>query len=180
MEPAKFVELDAFAHFASYLDKATQNEFARGQHLCELLKQCQSAPLGVEEQILTIYTETNDYLDSLEIGQVMKFLVVLRTCLKTSKLQFQEIISSTKTFTEEAEAIKEQRERFILRNKQSKQIDHIFNNFLNKIKKVLKRFGFKSFKIGFLKSKSKKIFKKRSCPIGFEPIPKAKGLDPNE
>ncbi|KAL5073423.1 hypothetical protein RYX36_012407, partial [Vicia faba] len=51
------------------LDKATQNQLARGQRLHELLKQFQSAPLTVEEHIITIYTGTNGYLDSLEIEQ---------------------------------------------------------------------------------------------------------------
>ncbi|GMY39423.1 ATP synthase CF1 alpha subunit [Fagus crenata] len=119
LELAQFAELEAFAQFASDLDKATQNQLARGQRLRELLKQSQSAPLTVEEQILTIYTGTNGYLDSLEIGQVKKFLVELRTYLKTNKPQFQEIISSSKIFTEEAEAllkeaIQEQMERFLL------------------------------------------------------------------
>ncbi|CAN2059469.1 unnamed protein product [Malus fusca] len=119
LELAQFAELEAFAQFSSDLDKATQNQLARGQRLRELLKQSQSSPLSVEEQILTIYTGTNGYLDSLEIGQVRKFLVELRTYLKTNKPQFQEIISSTKTFTDEAEAllkeaIQEQMERFLL------------------------------------------------------------------
>ena len=78
---------------------------ARGQRLRELLKQSQSAPLTVEEQIMTIYTGTNSYLDSLEIEQVRKFLVELRTWVKTNKPQFQEIISATKTFTPQAEAL---------------------------------------------------------------------------
>ncbi|KAL5067274.1 hypothetical protein RYX36_018161, partial [Vicia faba] len=51
------------------LDKATQNQLARGQRLREFLKQSQSAPLTLEEQIITIYTRTNSYLDSLEIEQ---------------------------------------------------------------------------------------------------------------
>ncbi|KAL5067342.1 hypothetical protein RYX36_018229 [Vicia faba] len=49
-----------------------QNQLARGQRLHELLKQSQSAPLTVEEQIITIYTGTNGYLDSLEIEQSIK------------------------------------------------------------------------------------------------------------
>ncbi|KAK6768492.1 hypothetical protein RDI58_023613 [Solanum bulbocastanum] len=69
LELAQFAELEAFAQFASDLDKATQNQLARGQRLRELLKQSQSAPLTVEEQIMTIYTGTNGYLDSLEVGQ---------------------------------------------------------------------------------------------------------------
>ncbi|KAM3342637.1 hypothetical protein P3S68_027603 [Capsicum galapagoense] len=68
---------------------------------------------------MTIYTRINGYLDSLEVGQVRKFLVDLRTYLKTNKPQFQEIISSTKKFIEEEEAllkeaIQEQMDRFIL------------------------------------------------------------------
>ncbi|XP_058103456.1 ATP synthase subunit alpha, chloroplastic-like [Magnolia sinica] len=119
LELAQFAELEAFAQFASDLDKATQNQLARGQRLRELLKQSQSAPLTVEDQIVTIYTGANGYLDPLEIGQVKKFLVQLRTYLKTNKPQFQEIISSTKTFTEQAEAllkeaIPEQIELFLL------------------------------------------------------------------
>jgi F-type H+-transporting ATPase subunit alpha len=73
----------------------------------------------VEEQIATIYTGTRGYLDSLEIEQVNKFLDELRKHLKDTKPQFQEIISSSKTFTEQAEillkeAIQEQLERFSL------------------------------------------------------------------
>ncbi|OAY85063.1 ATP synthase subunit alpha, chloroplastic [Ananas comosus] len=69
LELAQFAELEAFAQFASDLDKATQNQLARGQRLRELLKQSQSDPLTVEEQIATIYTGANGYLDPLEIGQ---------------------------------------------------------------------------------------------------------------
>ncbi|KAL2933381.1 ATP synthase subunit alpha chloroplastic, partial [Bienertia sinuspersici] len=50
LELAQFAELEAFAQFASDLDKATQNQLARGKRLRELLKQPQSAPLTVEEQ----------------------------------------------------------------------------------------------------------------------------------
>ncbi|KAM3375469.1 hypothetical protein P3S68_014183 [Capsicum galapagoense] len=119
LELAQFAELEAFAQFSFDLNKATQNQLARGQRLCELLKQSQSAPLTVAEQIMTIYAGTNGYLDSLEVGQVRKFLVELRTYLKTNKPQFQEIISSTKKFTEKVEAllkesIQEQMDRFIL------------------------------------------------------------------
>ncbi|CAN6440823.1 unnamed protein product [Victoria cruziana] len=108
LELTQFLELEAFAQFASDLDKATQNQLARGQQLRELLKQSQSSPLIVDEQIVTIYTETNGYLDQLEIGQVKKFIP-----------QFQEFIYSTKVFTEQAEAllkeaIQEQMKLFLL------------------------------------------------------------------
>jgi F-type H+-transporting ATPase subunit alpha len=122
LELAQFAELEAFAQFASDLDKATQDQLARGQRLRELLKQSQSAPLKVEEQIATIYTGTNGYLDIFEIAQVRKFLLGLRFYLIKNKPQFGEIIRSTGTFTEEAkalleEALKEHTELFLLQEK---------------------------------------------------------------
>ncbi|KAF8657177.1 hypothetical protein HU200_014279 [Digitaria exilis] len=69
LELAQFAELQAFAQFASALDKTSQNQLARGRRLRELLKQSQSNPLPVEEQVATIYTGTRGYLDSLEIEQ---------------------------------------------------------------------------------------------------------------
>ena len=53
----------------------------------------------VEEQLATIYTGINRFLDSIEIGQVKKFPIQLCTYVKENKPQFQEITSSTKTFT---------------------------------------------------------------------------------
>lgn len=118
LELAQFAELEAFAQFASDLDKATQNQLARGQRLRELLKQSQSAPLNVGEQVATIYTGVNGYLDVLDIEQVKKFLIQLREYLITNKPQFLEIISSTKILNEQAEnllkeAIKEHIELFL-------------------------------------------------------------------
>ncbi|MFS7981476.1 putative H(+)-transporting two-sector ATPase [Helianthus anomalus] len=43
LELAHFVELEAFAQFASNLGKATHNKLATGQRLRELLKQSQPA-----------------------------------------------------------------------------------------------------------------------------------------
>nr|YP_009436927.1 ATP synthase CF1 alpha subunit [Cyphia tortilis]ATG27302.1 ATP synthase CF1 alpha subunit [Cyphia tortilis] len=105
LDLAQLTELETFAQFASDLDKGTKKQLERGRRLRELLKQAQSKPLAVEEQIMTIYTGVNGYLDSLEIGQVNEFLDKLRKYLKEDKPQFQEIIFSTKTFTEEAEDI---------------------------------------------------------------------------
>jgi F-type H+-transporting ATPase subunit alpha len=39
LELVQFAELEAFAQFASNLDKATQDQLARDQRLRELLKQ---------------------------------------------------------------------------------------------------------------------------------------------
>lgn len=119
LELAQLAELESFAQFASDLDKTTQDQLARGQRLRELLKQSQSDPLTVEEQIAMIYTGTNGYLDVLEIVQVKKFISNLRESLVKKKPQFGEIIRSTGAFTQEAEdllkeAIQENLQLFIM------------------------------------------------------------------
>nr|YP_010700473.1 ATP synthase CF0 subunit alpha [Strombomonas costata]WCH63612.1 ATP synthase CF0 subunit alpha [Strombomonas costata] len=105
LELAQFAELEAFSQFSSDLDQATQNQLARGSRLRELLKQSQSSPLAVSDQVATIYTGINGYLDDLEIGNVRTFLAGLREYINTSKPNFKQIIDTTKTFTSEAEDI---------------------------------------------------------------------------
>ena len=105
LELAQFAELEAFAQFASDLDQATQNQLARGQRLRELLKQAQASPLSVEDQVASIYSGTNGYLDKVPVDQVRSFLIGLRQFLGTKKSQYGEIIRSTNVFTEEAQAL---------------------------------------------------------------------------
>jgi F-type H+-transporting ATPase subunit alpha len=118
LELAQFAELEAFSQFASDLDQATQNQLARGQRLRELLKQAQTSPLSVADQVASIYAGTNGYLDKIQVDQVRSFLVGLRQYLANSKPKYAEIISSTNTFNDEAqsvlkEAIKEYTEEFL-------------------------------------------------------------------
>jgi F-type H+/Na+-transporting ATPase subunit alpha len=49
LELAQFRELEAFAAFASDLDKATQAQLSRGRRLVEMLKQPQYTPYNVEK-----------------------------------------------------------------------------------------------------------------------------------
>jgi len=105
---AQFAELEAFSQFASDLDQATQNQLARGSRLREILKQAQSSPLSLEDQVASIYTGTNGFLDKLEVNQVRSFLVGLRSYISNSYPKYGEIIRATLTFTPEAEGILKQ------------------------------------------------------------------------
>lgn len=118
LELAQFAELEAFSQFASDLDQATQNQLARGQRLRELLKQPQSAPLALEEQIASIYAGTNGYLDILSVKQVRSFLVGLRQYLATNKPKYGYIVRSKNIFDTEVQnllkdALKEYTEEFL-------------------------------------------------------------------
>ena len=54
-------------------------------------------------QVATIYTGVNGYLDILKVEQVKRFFLQLCEYITTNKLQFGEIVHSTKRFTEQAE-----------------------------------------------------------------------------
>src|SRR5205085_600935 len=55
LELAAYREKAAFAQFGSDLDKATQQQLARGERMVELLKQGQFAPMAMDEQVIVIY-----------------------------------------------------------------------------------------------------------------------------
>nr|YP_009315742.1 ATP synthase CF1 subunit alpha [Trichogloeopsis pedicellata]SCW24400.1 ATP synthase CF1 subunit alpha [Trichogloeopsis pedicellata] len=105
LELAQFAELEAFSQFASDLDKATQNQLARGQRLREILKQAQNSPIPVEEQTAIIYTGINGYLDDVEVTSVNKFIEALRDDLRNSKPQFAESIKNTLKLNDDAEEL---------------------------------------------------------------------------
>jgi F-type H+-transporting ATPase subunit alpha len=70
LDLAQYRELAAFAQFGSDLDKATQQQLARGQRLVEILKQPQYQPLPVEKQVLIIFAATNGYFDSVDVSTI--------------------------------------------------------------------------------------------------------------
>jgi F-type H+-transporting ATPase subunit alpha len=67
LELAQYRALAAFAQFGSDLDKATQQQLARGARITELLKQGQYVPLPVEKQILVLFAATNGFIDTLPV-----------------------------------------------------------------------------------------------------------------
>ncbi len=70
LDLAQFRDLEAFAQFASDLDKATKARIDRGRHLLEVLKQPQFQPVPVEKQVMIIYAATNGYLDEVPLDLV--------------------------------------------------------------------------------------------------------------
>ncbi|PSB24608.1 F0F1 ATP synthase subunit alpha [Stenomitos frigidus] len=103
LELAQYDDLQAFAQFASDLDKATQNQLARGQRLREILKQPQYSPLSVAEQVASIYSGINGYLDDIPVDKVVAFLKGLREHLKNSVSKYGDIVRTEKQLTPEAE-----------------------------------------------------------------------------
>ncbi len=103
LELAQFDDLQAFAQFASDLDKATQNQLARGQRLREILKQSQFSPLSVGDQVAAIYAGINGYLDDIPTDKVVAYLQGLREYLATSAPKYGELIREKRELSAEAE-----------------------------------------------------------------------------
>jgi F-type H+-transporting ATPase subunit alpha len=73
LDMAQFREVQAFAQFASDLDRTTQMQLARGLRLQEILKQPQFQPMPVEEQVMIIFAGTQGYLDDIPVELVRAF-----------------------------------------------------------------------------------------------------------
>ena len=73
LDLAQFREIEAFSQFASDLDASTQKLLARGKRLTELLKQSQYSTMPIEEQVVSIFSGVNGYLDTIEVNNINNF-----------------------------------------------------------------------------------------------------------
>ncbi len=80
---SQFRELASFAQFGSDLDEATKKQIERGQRLTELLKQHQYTPMGIWEQVASIYAVNSDAFDNVPVNKIQEAKVALLTRLWT-------------------------------------------------------------------------------------------------
>ncbi|MGH3748873.1 MAG: F0F1 ATP synthase subunit alpha, partial [Micromonosporaceae bacterium] len=73
LDLAQFRELEAFAAFASDLDKASRAQLDRGSRLTELLKQPEGSPYPVQEQVVSIWAGATGRLDDVPVGEIQRF-----------------------------------------------------------------------------------------------------------
>ncbi len=73
LDLAQFRELEAFAAFASDLDRASRAQLDRGARLVELLKQTNYNPYPVEEQVVSIWAGTEGKLDDVPVVDIRRF-----------------------------------------------------------------------------------------------------------
>ena len=73
LDLAQFRALEAFAAFASDLDKASRAQLDRGARLVELLKQPQYQPFPVSRQVVSLWAGTSGGLDDVPIEDIRRF-----------------------------------------------------------------------------------------------------------
>ena len=103
LDMAAFRELAAFAQFGSDLDKATQAQLNRGQHLQEILKQAQYQPMSLENQVIEIFAGTRGYADGVALDRMKAWENALLRYMETSHPDLGKSISNEKRITPDTE-----------------------------------------------------------------------------
>ena len=89
---SQFRELASFAQFGSDLDEATKRQIDRGQRLTELLKQSQYQPMGVWEQVASIFAVSEGLFDDVPSHKIKDAQKALLTRLWTdNKSEMREL-----------------------------------------------------------------------------------------
>ena len=109
---AQYRSMAAFAMFASDLDAATRRQLTRGERLMELLKQPQSTPYAMEDQVASIWMGTNGYLDDIEVEDVLRFERGLLDHLRANSTVLDTIAETGDLSKETEEALKKAVEEF--------------------------------------------------------------------
>ena len=118
LDLASFRELEAFAQLGTDLDAATQRQLDRGRRLVELLKQPQYQPYDVADQILSIFSGTQGFLDDLPLDQVAGFEKQMLEHFRHEFPEIAEELLSTGVLSDELdgkvrEVIKNFKQRFV-------------------------------------------------------------------
>lgn len=104
---SQFRELASFAQFGSDLDDATKRQIERGQRLTELLKQPQYQPLGIWEQVASIYAVNEGAFDGVTTAKIKDAQTALLTRLKTdNKADMDELNKGDKMTDKTADLVK--------------------------------------------------------------------------
>ncbi|MCQ9154022.1 F0F1 ATP synthase subunit alpha [Acidomonas methanolica] len=103
LELAQYREMAAFSQFASDLDPATRKQLERGARLVELLKQPETSPLPVEEQVCVIFAGTRGFVDAVPVAEVTRYEAALLAELRGPGKEILEAIRADKQIKPETE-----------------------------------------------------------------------------
>ena len=105
---AQYRELEAFAAFGSDLDKASQQQLARGSRLVELLKQPAASPFPVGREIASIWAGTRGHLDDIDVSDVRRFEGEFLDYIQHNADGLYDTLATVKKFDDELNAQLEQ------------------------------------------------------------------------
>ncbi len=107
LDQAQYRELEAFAKFGSDLDAATMRTIQKGKRNVELLKQAESDPFPVEEQIAVVYAGTKNLLRNVPVEKVKEFEKDYLTYLRAKHRDALDTLKSGKLTDEATQALED-------------------------------------------------------------------------
>ncbi len=114
LDLSQYRELEAFAQFGSELDPETQKQLARGERMVEALNQKERQPMAVAEQVASIFSGTEGYLDRIKTERVSDFLEDLIGRLHSENQDLLDRINeSGKLSDEDEEALRKSIEQMV-------------------------------------------------------------------
>jgi F-type H+-transporting ATPase subunit alpha len=100
---AQYRELQSFAQFGSDLDKDTRERLEKGERIVEVLKQPESSPIDVENQIMIIYAVNNNYLKDIEVEDISEFETEFFNYMKEAYPEIGKDIATSKDISKDTE-----------------------------------------------------------------------------
>jgi F-type H+-transporting ATPase subunit alpha len=103
LDLSQFREMQAFAQFASDLDKRTRDQLERGKRMTELLKQGQYQPMPVPKQVMVLFAGTNGFVDDVPVEQVSQFEKDLLRYLGDTHPEIEQAITKEKAISDQTD-----------------------------------------------------------------------------
>ncbi len=102
LDLAQYRELAAFAQFGtSDLDAATRAQLERGQRAVEILKQNESIPLSMAQEITILFALSKGHLDDVEIPKIGSFEEALHSYMESNHPDILSQIDTDKDVSDE-------------------------------------------------------------------------------
>ncbi|MGO3360844.1 MAG: F0F1 ATP synthase subunit alpha [Corynebacterium sp.] len=102
LDLAAYRDLEAFAAFASDLDEYSKAQLSRGERLVELLKQTETQPQAVEDQMVSIYLAGEGEFDSVPVEDIRRFEAELWEYMHASHSEIYDQIAGGTPLTDES------------------------------------------------------------------------------
>ena len=103
LELAQFRELEAFAQFASDLDKDTKERIDSGRRMTELMNQDKGSPMPFEEIAAILFAAGGDLLTDVDPAKVRSLEADFRSYLAREGAMVLEAIRKEKEISEQSE-----------------------------------------------------------------------------
>ena len=103
LEYSQYRELQAFSQFGSDLDADTKARLAKGERIVEVLKQPQSSPIAVEDQVIIIYAVINNFLATVPVESTANYQKQLLNTIHSAHSDLADGIRNEKVLSPENE-----------------------------------------------------------------------------